>query len=115
MLSMENLREVVRLGTELSAEKNKNLLFEKLLRTAMEITQCDAGTLYLYKDGVLSFKVMKTLSLGISRGERGEAIDLPPVALLEENVCAYAALRRELVNIPDVYISERFDFYGSAE
>ena len=112
MLSMENLREVVRLGADLSAEKDKNRLFEKLLRTAMEITQCDAGTLYLYQEGALYFKVMKTRSLGISRGERGEKIDLPPVALKEENVCAYAALRRELVNIPDVYSSDRFDFSG---
>lgn len=112
MLSMDNLREVVRLGTDLSAEKDKNRLFEKLLRTAMDITQCDAGTLYLYKEGALHFKVMKTRSLGISRGERGEKIDLPPVALKEENVCAYAALRRELVNIPDVYSSDRFDFSG---
>ena len=112
MLSERNLRDVVRLGIELSAEKDKNRLFEKLLGTAMEITGCDAGTLYLFKDGLLHFKVMKTLSQGVSRGEKGETIDLPPVALREENVCAFAAIRRELVNIPDVYTSDRFDFSG---
>ena len=112
MLSEANLRDVVRIGIELSAEKDKNRLFEKLLRTAMEITGCDAGTLYLFRDGKLHFKVMKTLSLGVSRGEKGEPIDLPPVELREENVCAFAALHRELVNIPDVYDSDRFDFSG---
>ena len=112
MLSEANLRDVVRIGIALSSEKNKNKLFEKLLRTAMEITGCDAGTLYLFRDGALHFKVMKTLSQGVSRGEKGEPIDLPAVALREENVCAYAALHRELVNIPDVYDSDRFDFSG---
>ncbi len=112
MLSETNLRDIVRLGIELSAEKDKNRLFEELLRTAMEITGCDAGTLYLFRDGKLHFKVMKTLSQGVSRGERGETIDLPPVELREENVCAFSAIRRELVNIPDVYYSDRFDFSG---
>ncbi len=112
MLTEANLREIVRVGMDLTAEKNKNKLFEKLLRTAMHISGCDAGTLYLAHDGTLHFKVMKTLSQGISRGENGETIDLPPVALREENACAYAAIRREMVNIPDVYSSSRFDFSG---
>ena len=43
---------------------------------------------------------------------RRNEISLPPVELHEENVCAYAAIHRELVNIPDVYHSDRFDFSG---
>ena len=39
-------------------------------------------------------------------------MDLPPVELREENVCAFSAIHRELVNIPDVYHSDRFDFSG---
>ena len=112
MLNKADLRDIVRLGIELSAEKNKNKLFEKLLRTAMDISGCDAGTLYLFRDGKLYFKLMETLSLGVSRGENGEEISLPPVELCEQNVCAFAAIRRELVNIPDVYDSDRFDFSG---
>jgi HD-GYP domain-containing protein (c-di-GMP phosphodiesterase class II) len=50
--------------------------------------------------------------MGVDRGAGGDEIDLPPVALKEENVCAYTAIHKELVNIPDVYNSERFDFSG---
>ncbi len=56
---------------------------------------------------------MKTLSQHISRGEDGELIDdMPPVPMTERNVCSYAALHREIINIPDVYNDTRFDFSG---
>jgi HD-GYP domain-containing protein (c-di-GMP phosphodiesterase class II) len=112
MLKAKDLNEVVRVGIELTTEKNRNFLWENRLRRAMSISGCDAGTLYLYQDDALVFRIMKTLSQGVSRGENGEKIDLPPVALREENVCAYSAIHRELINIPDVYCSERFDFSG---
>ena len=110
MLDRSELREIVAIGSELTAEKDKTLLLEKLLVEAMKISACDAGTLYLYEKGRLSFHIMKTLSQRVSR--RRNEISLPPVELHEENVCAYAAIHRELVNIPDVYHSERFDFSG---
>ena len=79
----------------------------------MDITHCDASTLYLFEDGKLRFKIMKTLSQNISRGEDGELIDdMPPVPMTERNVCSYAALHREIINIPDVYDNTRFDFSG---
>ena len=110
MLKRADLHEIVAIGSELTAEKDKNLLLEKLLVEAMKISACDAGTLYLFEKGRLSFHIMKTLSQRVSR--RRNEISLPPVELHEENVCAYAAIHRELVNIPDVDHSERFDFSG---
>ena len=112
MLTSENLNIIVQRGIELTTEKDKNKLFDKLLASAMDIASCDAGTLYLYRNGALNFKIMKTFSQGVSKGENGEEIDLPPVSLSEENICAYSAIHRELINIPDVYSSDRFDFSG---
>ena len=112
MLTTADLQGLVRASIQLSAEKDRNRLLAKLLECAMDTARCDAGTLYLYKDEGLVFRVMKTLSQGVSSGEHGEPINLPPVALREENVCAFSAIHRELVNIPDVYNSERFDFSG---
>ncbi len=112
MLTQQNLKDVVEIGIALSSEKDKNRLLERLLDTAMDISGCDAGTLYLYKKSALHFRIMKTLSQGVSRGGDGQPIDLPPVALREENVCAYSAIHRELINVADVYKSDRFDFSG---
>lgn len=112
MLTNKELRDIVDIGIALTTEKNKNRLLEMILEKAMDISNCDAGTLYLYVDESLEFKIMKTLSQGVSKGENGEVIDLPPVPLKEENVCAYAAIHKELINVEDVYHSERFDFSG---
>ena len=112
MLGIEELRQVVSIGIDLTTEKDRNKLLEKMLVKAMDISECDAGTLYLYRNNCLEFKIMKTLSMGVSQGEHGEKINLPPVPLKEESVCAYTAIHRELVNIEDVYTSDRFDFSG---
>ena len=112
MITTHKIRDILNIGIEITTEKNKNRLLEKMLGKAMEIAGCDAGTLYVLKDSSLHFKIMKTLSMGVDRGVGGDEIDLPPVALKEENVCAYTAIHKELVNIPDVYNSEKFDFSG---
>ena len=110
MLNRADLHEIVAISSELTTEKDKNLLLEKLLAEAMKITACDAGTLYIYEKGRLSFHIMKTLSQKVNRTRKD--MSLPPVELQEENVCAFSAIHREMVNIPDVYHSDRFDSSG---
>ncbi len=112
-LQSEDFEKIIDIGIQLSTEKDKNRLFMAILENGMEITNCDASTLYLYEDDKLAFKFMKTISKGISRGLDGEPInDMPPVPMKEANVCSYTAIHREVVNIPDVYDSDRFDFSG---
>lgn len=111
-LQYEDFEKIMDIGVRLSTERDRNRLLMTILDKGMEITNCDASTLYLYENDELHFKFMKTLSMGVSRGLDGETIDLPPVPMKEENVCSYAAIHREVVNIPDVYASSRFDFSG---
>ncbi len=112
-LGYEDFKKILNIGINLSTGRDRNEILSSILESGMEITNCDASTLYLYENGNLTFKIMKTLSMGVSRGVNGEAIsDMPPVAMKEENVCAYTAIHREIVNIPDVYDSDRFDFSG---
>jgi len=112
MLSNEQLRHIIDVGNALTAEKNKRKLLAFILQSAMELSRCDAGTLYLYRDDKLHFMIMKTLSQQVSRGEDGEPIDMPPVEMKEDNVCSYTAIHKQMVNIADVYHSEKFDFSG---
>ena len=111
-LQYEDFEKIMDIGISLSTERDRNRLLMTILDKGMEITNCDASTLYLYENDGLRFKFMKTLSQGVSRGLDGEMIDLPPVPMKEENVCSYAAIHREVVNISDVYTSSQFDFSG---
>lgn len=111
-LQYKDFEKIMDIGIRLSTERDRNRLLMTILDKGMEITNCDASTLYLYEKEELHFHFMKTLSQGVNRGLGGETIDLPPVPMKEENVCSYAAIHREVVNIPDVYKSSRFDFSG---
>ncbi|MCM1145011.1 MAG: HD domain-containing protein [Blautia sp.] len=112
-LQYDDFIKILNIGIKLTTEKNRNRILAGILQSAMDITNCDASTLYLYEDNQLVFKMMRTLSLGISRGVSGQPItDIPPVPMSEEHVCAYTAIHREIVNIPDVRDSSRFDFSG---
>lgn len=111
-LTQADFRKIMSIGIDLTTEKDRNKLLEKILMESMDVTNCDAGTLYVLEDDALKFKVMKTLSMGVSQGENGEEIDLPPVPLKEENVCAYCAIHQEVINVKDVWHNETFDFSG---
>lgn len=112
-LEYKDFERILNIGIRMSTERNRNKLLASILENGMEITHCDASTLYLYENDQLVFKIMKTLSMGISQGTDGTPIeDMPPVAMTEANVCAYTAIHREIINISDVYHSDRFDFSG---
>lgn len=110
--SSEQLKKVLETGIGLSKEKDRNKLLSMILEASMEIARCDAGTLYINREGYLHFKVMKTISMHVDKGKNGEEIDLPPVPLAPENICAYTVLERIPLNITDVYASRDFDFSG---
>lgn len=111
-LGQVQFRKILNIGISLTTEKDRHKLLEKILVESMNITSADAGTLYVLEENALVFKVMKTLSMGISRGENGETIDLPPVPLEEQNVCAYSAIHRKPIRIRDVWNNDTFDFSG---
>ena len=112
-LTVQDFKDILNVGIQLTVEKDGNKLLNTIVDKGMQITNCDASTLYLYEDDVLKFRIMRTISQNVCRGVDGEPItDIPPVPFKEENVCAYTAIHRKVVNIEDVYHSEEFDFSG---
>lgn len=108
----DTLEKILNIGIAFSKEKNRERLLDQILTAAMDITHCDGGTLYINNGEALEFKIMITRSQNIHKGGEAGEITLPPVPLSEKNVCACGVLFRRLINIPDVYESERFDFSG---
>lgn len=108
----EQLLKILDTGIALSKEKDRNKLLNKILEASMSIAHCDAGTLYICKDEKLHFQVMKTISMHVDKGKNGEEIDLPPVPMVPQNICAYTVIHKQPLNIRDVYENREFDFSG---
>lgn len=118
--TLKQIEKLNSIGASLSKEKDRCKLLEIILIGAKEITNADAGTLYLVENNNLNFEIIRTDSLNFSMGgTTGQEITLPPIALYDEqgepnlqNISAYAAVKDEIVNIPDAYNAEGFDFKG---
>jgi len=118
-----HLMEITRIGAALSVEKNIHKLLEMIVDEAKSLTNADAGTLYILdkEKQALQFQILQTDAMGIRLGgTSGAEIDLPDVPLFDPqgkpnhaNVSSYAALTGEIINIPDVYDAEGFDFSGT--
>jgi len=111
-MGMPDVEKLLDIGIALSSEKNGDKLLETILEAAMDISNCDGGTLYVLKDDALHFKIMITKSLGIRSGADGEKVEMPPRAMSRNNVCACAALDKTTINIADIYEDKNFIFTG---
>ena len=63
--SNELLDVIIPLGTALSAEKDLNKLFKKILDGARDICLADGGSIYIKNGSVLEFKVIQNETLKI--------------------------------------------------
>ena len=109
----------------LSGEPNTGRLLERILSEAQAMTYADGGSLYLFRDDNdqprLEFALVRNDSLKINQGgSSGNEISLPPVPLRDQSgqdnhhhIAAHVAITGQLVNIPDAYRSEQFDFSGT--
>jgi len=119
---LQRIEQLNTIGISLSAERDSAYLLEKILLGAKSITNADGGTLYVM-DGQrqLRFEIMRTDSLDIALGgSSGKKISLEPIALYNQKgepniktVAAFAAIKGETVNIPDIYQATGFDFSGT--
>jgi HD-GYP domain-containing protein (c-di-GMP phosphodiesterase class II) len=116
------LKEITDIGIALSAEKDHNRLLEVILLKAIELTNADAGSLYIHTtDRKLKFEIIRNESLNIHMGgTSGKSIDFYPVALYDKDgqpkddmVVVRAALTNKTVNIKDAYQNTEFDFSGT--
>lgn len=111
-MKQEDMKKILEIGVSLSYERDYNRLLERILQCAMELTFCDAGTLYLCDREALRFKIMRNDTLKTYSGGDGNWPELPPVPLQRENVCALALLENRTISIRDVKHCEEYDFSG---
>ena len=118
----KEIDQLIEIGQSLTSEKNFNVLMEKIMLGAKNFTNADGGTLYLLTEDEkqLAFTVVQTDSLNIKMGGTNDEITWPKLGLYKENgeankemVAALCAIEGKLINIPDVYTAEGFNFEGT--
>ena len=112
MILNKDVEKILTVITEMSRENNYYKLLEEILEIAMEISNCDGGTLYLLKEDKLEFFYMITKSMNIKKGGMDEKIDLPPVDINSPSVAALCAKGKKVINVADVYSDKNFNWTG---
>ncbi len=114
--------QLIDIGYSLTSETNFDVLLEKILLGAKQLSNADGGTLYLLSENEidLEFTVVQTDSLKIKMGGTSGKITWPNVKLYDESgdenyeqVAALCALTGQLINIDDVYFAKDFNFEGT--
>ncbi|MCR5769566.1 MAG: GAF domain-containing protein, partial [Lachnospiraceae bacterium] len=103
---------ILEIARDLTQPTEYAMLLQKIINDAMDITNCDGGTLYIMQNGALAFMIMITRSKNFLRGGDGKPVDLPPVELDSTSVSAYVARERVTKNIADVYNDVEFNWEG---
>ena len=83
-LNFNSLQKLIDVGLSLSKEKNIDILLEKILTEAREISNSDGGTLYLMIDNGtrLEFTIVQNASMNMfSGGTHGKIDSIYPVKL----------------------------------
>ncbi|MDX2369873.1 MAG: HD domain-containing phosphohydrolase [Colwellia sp.] len=106
------------ISVQLSSEANSDILMEKILLAAIDVSHADAGSIYLVNDdNELEFRTIVNKSLGLHfGGSSAEKVTFPtiPLQLDGENnksaIVAHTANTGEIINVTDVYDEQPFDF-----
>ncbi|HOY65254.1 MAG TPA: efflux RND transporter periplasmic adaptor subunit [Candidatus Ozemobacteraceae bacterium] len=119
---LPDLADFVRIGLALSQERDLPALLEMILGAARSMADADAGTLYLLdpENQCLQFRIMQndTTHTRLNAARDPHAQIPPPVPLYVDgapnkaNVSSFVALENRVVNIPDVYSAQGFNFSG---
>lgn len=100
----EKLKEIIRLGSEISTFQDLDILLEKILYETRKIADSDAGTIYIKKSDKLVFTHAqnKTLSGRLPEGKKliYSTFELP---VSEDSIAGYVALTGESLVVQDVY------------
>jgi hypothetical protein len=100
----------------LQKEKDIDHLLNEILFFGREFTHADAGTLYIYDNNELNFRVIQNTSLGVYLNSSIDKVQWDPIKVNKENknlAAVYCALHQTIVHIDDIYTCDNYDFSGT--
>jgi HD-GYP domain-containing protein (c-di-GMP phosphodiesterase class II) len=99
-----NLYEVLyRVGVSIASEKDVDTILERIIDEAIDLANCDGGTIYIVKGDTLIFKILKNkvLKQRLYTDEILDFFTVKEVPISEGSISGYVAKTREILHIPD--------------
>ena len=112
MILNKDLEKILNITISMSKEQDYAKLLESILEDGMDLSNCDAGTLYLLNGTKLEFFFMITKSQNVRDGGVGKEIELPPVDINSSSVAAMCARTKRIINVEDVYSDTKYNWEG---
>jgi HD-GYP domain-containing protein (c-di-GMP phosphodiesterase class II) len=118
-------KSIINLNAELNEIEDLDLLLERILLEARKVVGADAGSIYVnqkfYEDGVADEKLIikyaqnDTLIKSVPPGQKmNYSIFTDPITveINERSISGYCALKRTIVNVPDMYSISEYASYS---
>lgn len=108
---VDALEALIRITTELSSERDLTRLLDSVLEAARRLTRCNAGRIYLL-DQTKRYLVPAVAHNEVAQAPANAVRQIPLFSGSSQNtssLCAYVALRGQVVSIDDVYRYSGFD------
>jgi len=120
---MDSIDHFIDIGIALSIEKNHQVLLEKILVSAIALSQADGGTIYsVNEEQELVFDTLINKSLNIHwGGTTDHKIEFPPIPLYvyqkpnNKALVSIAATTGKVINIKDAYDVQDYDVTAAQE
>lgn len=97
----KEFQQLNRLGIRLSAEQDRAALLDLIVATGREITQADAGSLYLVEEDATGQRLTFTIVQNDSFPAPFQGASLP---ISSQSIAGHVALTGEVVNLEDAYV-----------
>jgi HD-GYP domain-containing protein (c-di-GMP phosphodiesterase class II) len=124
LLTEHKLEEIMKINLAFSSQHDKNKLLEDILTLTKNLTNADAGTLYIKSkdEQYLSFKVIQNDTLNIKMGGTKNDLNWPDLAIFQEDgkvnnkmVAVVCANEKRIINVSDVYKTNKYKFEGTKD
>jgi len=102
---MDVYQALIDIGIKLSSEQNLEILLDLILKNARNITNADAGSLYLKDGNKLRFVISqnKTLEMKMGKDKFKNMYNPHSIPISNKSIAGCSAKNKELLNIEDVY------------
>ncbi len=108
----QKLQRIIQLGLEISQIKDLDVMLEKVLTEARQLSRADAGSIYIKEGDLLKFSYAQNETLRRKIGEGKKLIYTTfTMPISNKSIAGFVANNGVLLNIPDAYnISKNMPF-----